>query len=102
MQVVATETFTKCKEILPSKRLSTEEISRKKFWPCAPDGYIPNSEVRKFTPCFNLPQMHQVKPWKPRTSLKKTKTKVEEEIEEGKVFRSLSLYCLLDLYLRPC
>ena len=28
--------------------------------------------------------MHQVKPWKPRTSLKKTKTKVEEEIEEGK------------------
>ena len=101
LQVVETETFTVCKEILPSKRLSAEEISTKKFWPCAPDGYIPNSEVRKFTRCINLPRKHPVKPWKPRTSLKKTKIKVDEEIEDGKIFRSLSMRCLLEVYLGP-
>lgn len=101
LQAVETETFTVCKEILPSKQLSAEEISTKKFWPCAPDGYIPNSEVRKFTRCFNLPRKYPVKPWKPRTSLKKAKTKVDEEIEDGKICRSLSLCCLSEVYLGP-
>ena len=61
--------------------LSSEKQTAKVYWPCAPDGFIPNSVVRKL-----------VKPRKPlarlkvrrieRPEQKKEKTIKEEEEEE--------------------
>lgn len=37
----------------------------RKYWPCAPDGFIPNSVIRDLiTP--KKPTFNSVKPWKPR------------------------------------
>ena len=46
--------------------LSLEEENGKKFWPCAPDGFIPNSIIRKLI-SPKKPEWDNAEPWKPKS-----------------------------------
>ena len=71
---LATETDSQHKQIPPI--LDSEKDTTEVYWPCAPDGYIPNSVVRGF-----------VRPRRPPPRLiariKRTELKKKETMEEG-------------------
>ncbi|XP_057312304.1 WD repeat-containing protein 87-like [Hydractinia symbiolongicarpus] len=51
--------------------ISLKEMAGKKYWPCAPDGFIPNSVIRNTVAPEPAPNV--VEPWKPRKFVKEEK-----------------------------
>ena len=77
------ETKSEPRDKEPVPTLSSGRETDKVYWPCAPDGYIPNSVVRKRVkprrvPARFIPQMRRAEP------KKKQVTEEEEEVDESK------------------
>ena len=68
----------------------------KKYWPCAPDGFIPNSIIRGLINPKST--MNKQDPWKPRSLKKASEDEIAEVSSfygpEGILFKNL----LLDIY----
>lgn len=58
-----TNTSTTSSNNLNSTAADDNDI--KKFWPCAPDGFIPNSIIR-YLICPKREELDKVQPWQPR------------------------------------